>query len=78
MIIQKRIYFIEDVFSLLKLEKNSSNKPIGEENKGNMMLQQMGWVPGTSLGMKQNENNLINPIVAVKRPNRMGLGFDGQ
>jgi hypothetical protein len=39
------------------------------------MLQQMGWIPGTSLGMKQNEKNLINPIVAVKRPNRMGLGF---
>jgi len=55
---------------------DDANKPIGEENKGNKMLQQMGWKPGTSLGLNTtNKNNLLNPIVAVKRPNRIGLGF---
>ena len=39
------------------------------------MLQQMGWIPGTSLGLNKNENSLINPIVPVKRPHRIGLGF---
>lgn len=57
------------------LENSSANKPINEDNKGNRMLQQMGWIPGTSLGVKHNENNLINPIMAIKRPNRVGLGF---
>ena len=40
------------------------------------MLQQMGWKPGTSLGLNTtNKNNLLNPIEAIKRPNRIGLGF---
>jgi hypothetical protein len=53
---------------------NSINEPIPENNIGNKMLRNMGWVPGTSLG-SQSSNNLLTPIVPVKRPNRIGLGF---
>ena len=35
----------------------------------------MGWQPGTSLGKINDNSNLLTPIVAVKRPNRIGLGF---
>jgi len=53
---------------------NSINEPIPENNIGNKMLRNMGWLPGTSLG-NQSPSNLLTPIVAVKRPNRIGLGF---
>lgn len=37
----------------------------------------MGWQPGTSLGNPAKMNdNLLTPIIAIKRPNRIGLGFN--
>lgn len=42
------------------------------------MLKSMGWEPGTSLGAAKshsNDTNLKEPIIAVKRPKRVGLGF---
>lgn len=41
------------------------------------MLQNLGWKPGTSLGPKnKNSNGLKAPLMAVKRPNKLGLGFN--
>ncbi len=37
----------------------------------------MGWSPGSSLGsLNSDKNNLLTPIQTVKRPNRLGLGYD--
>ena len=36
------------------------------------MLQSMGWNPGQGLG-KDNEG-ILDPIKALKRPNKVGLG----
>jgi hypothetical protein len=41
------------------------------------MLKNMGWSPGLPLGSsKSDNNNLLTPIQTVKRPNRIGLGYD--
>jgi len=41
------------------------------------MLKNMGWSPGSSLGSSRSDkNNLLTPIQTVKRPNRIGLGYD--
>jgi hypothetical protein len=45
------------------------------------MLKSMGWRPGTGLGPANSTNRsstagLLSPIVAVKRPQKLGLGYD--
>ena len=69
-LIKMKIYFI-----LVE----SPPPEIPTTNKGNKMLQKMGWQPGTSIGADpSNPNSLINPIMPVKRPNKIGLGFIGK
>ncbi|XP_069787372.1 G patch domain-containing protein 2 isoform X2 [Narcine bancroftii] len=47
--------------------------PIPETNIGSRMLQTMGWIPGTGLG--PNGHGVAEPIKALWRPKRVGLGF---
>ncbi|KAL3873730.1 hypothetical protein ACJMK2_036844 [Sinanodonta woodiana] len=50
--------------------------PIPETNIGNIMLQNMGWSPGSGLG--QDGSGIKNPIIAKIRPKRQGLGCTSQ
>lgn len=45
--------------------------PIKEDNVGNVMLQKMGWTPGTGLG--RDSTGIINHIPAVVKTKRTGL-----
>ena len=47
--------------------------PLDESNRGNRMLQGMGWKPGMGLGPEGN--GVRNPILAYVRPRHMGLGY---
>ena len=59
-----------------KLFKNKVNgDPIPESNIGNKMLKSMGWQPGQGLGASKSSMAIKEPIVAIKRPNRLGLGY---
>ena len=50
----------------------ASALPIDEENRGNRMLQKMGWKVGDTLGALNQ--GLLNPLEAVIRAKRRGLG----
>ncbi len=47
--------------------------PLGKSNRGNKMLQGMGWRPGTGLG--PNGGGIKEPVMAYIRPRHMGLGY---
>ena len=47
-------------------------EPIPESNIGNKMLQNMGWTPGTGLGL--DGLGIKNPVCAFLRPKRQGFG----
>lgn len=47
-------------------------QPIGAGNVGHQLLQSMGWVPGSGLG--PNGNGIRDPIHAVMRRSKQGLG----
>lgn len=47
-------------------------QPIGTGNVGHQLLQSMGWVPGSGLG--PNGNGIRDPIHAVMRRSKQGLG----
>lgn len=46
--------------------------PIEDTNIGSMMLKKLGWTPGQGLGSK--EHGITQPVEAVYRTNRVGLG----
>uniref|UniRef100_A0A5F9CHB2 G-patch domain containing 2 n=1 Tax=Oryctolagus cuniculus TaxID=9986 RepID=A0A5F9CHB2_RABIT len=48
-------------------------QPILENNIGNRMLQNMGWMPGSGLG--RDGKGISEPIQAMQRPKGLGLGF---
>lgn len=48
--------------------------PISESNVGNRMLQSMGWSPGTGLGPEGR--GITEPVRALQRAKRAGLGFN--
>jgi len=57
----------------------SKATPIGEENKGNKLLQKMGWNPGQSLG--KNNSGRLDPVEVVfrsKKMQRVGLVVDSE
>ena len=63
----------------MKIYFKVNGEPIPESNIGNRMLQNMGWKPGTTLGPACSKNsNQINPIMVIKRPHKLGLGFNFQ
>ena len=47
--------------------------PLNESNVGNQMLQNMGWKPGTGLGL--HGNGMREPVKAEVRPKKTGLGY---
>ncbi|RKP18825.1 G-patch-domain-containing protein, partial [Rozella allomycis CSF55] len=49
-----------------------NSNPLDETNKGNKLLQKLGWVPGTGLGLENN--GIVDPVVSVIRQKRRGLG----
>jgi len=49
-------------------------KPINEDNVGNKLLQKMGWKPGEGLG--SSSDGIKDPLAAVYRHKRTGLGHD--
>eukprot|EP00051_Salpingoeca_urceolata_P017072 m.230036 g.230036 ORF g.230036 m.230036 type:complete len:558 (-) comp18856_c4_seq4:45-1718(-) len=49
-------------------------QPIGTDNVGNRLLQQMGWSPGMGLGAAQD--GIVEPVEAVFRPRRQGFGVE--
>ncbi|CAG8518407.1 3316_t:CDS:2 [Ambispora leptoticha] len=53
----------------------SQNKRLGSENKGNMLLQKMGWKEGQGLG--RAGGGIINPIDVLTNDGRRGLGSGG-
>lgn len=48
-------------------------EPIAAGNKGNQLLQRMGWVPGEAIGNPER-NGLIAPLTATFRSNKVGIG----
>lgn len=46
--------------------------PIAESNIGNQLLRKLGWSPGKGLG--SNQDGIINPIDAVYKSSKKGLG----
>ena len=48
--------------------------PIGVENIGNQMLQQMGWKQGQGLGSQRQ--GPVDPLPLIKRKKRQGLGAE--
>ncbi|XP_048738096.2 G patch domain-containing protein 2-like [Ostrea edulis] len=50
----------------------SKPRPIPEIEIGNKMLQDMGWIPGSSLGTEGS--GIRMPVLTYRRPNRQGLG----
>lgn len=48
-------------------------EPIPDSNIGNRLLQSMGWTPGTGLG--PDGTGIKDPISALKRRDRVGLGY---
>ena len=46
---------------------------LGEENRGRLMLEKMGWSSGTALGTTENKGILV-PVAAVMKSSRIGLG----
>ncbi|XP_046364324.2 G patch domain-containing protein 2-like [Haliotis rufescens] len=49
-------------------------EPIPDNNIGNLMLQSMGWNPGSGLG--PNSDGIQDPIHAYLHPGRKGLGYE--
>ena len=47
--------------------------PLSESNLGNQMLRNMGWTPGTGLGIRGN--GIQDPVRAELRPKKSGLGY---
>ncbi|KAG1177874.1 hypothetical protein G6F70_008124 [Rhizopus microsporus] len=47
--------------------------PISQDNVGHRMLAAMGWRQGQALGT--NNDGIVNPIMAVVRRNKLGLGL---
>ena len=47
--------------------------PLSESNIGNRMLRNMGWSPGTALGL--HGNGIKDPVKAKLRPKNTGLGY---
>lgn len=46
--------------------------PIAESNIGNQLLRKLGWSPGKGLGT--NQEGIVNPIDAVFKSSKKGLG----
>ncbi|XP_033639775.1 G patch domain-containing protein 2-like [Asterias rubens] len=59
--------------TILEGQVDRSAVPIPETNRGNQMLQNMGWVPGTGLGA--DRDGIQEPIKAYIRPKNKGLGY---
>ncbi|CAG8595090.1 1212_t:CDS:2 [Ambispora gerdemannii] len=55
--------------------QSSQNKRLGSENKGNMLLQKMGWKEGQGLG--RAGGGIVNPIDVLTNDGRRGLGSGG-
>ncbi|KAG9287349.1 hypothetical protein G9A89_023720 [Geosiphon pyriformis] len=54
---------------------SSQSKKLGSENKGNLLLQKMGWKEGQGLG--RGGGGMINPIDVMTNEGRRGLGSGG-
>ncbi|XP_067011471.2 G patch domain-containing protein 2 isoform X3 [Anabrus simplex] len=52
----------------------ASAGPIPETNVGNQMLRNMGWEPGTGLGLQKQ--GIQEPVTAAQRPKLQGLGHN--
>ena len=48
--------------------------PIQEDNVGNQLLRRLGWQPGTALGNGDQSPGIIDPLHAVYKANKRGLG----
>ncbi|KAF2399827.1 hypothetical protein EJ06DRAFT_36022 [Trichodelitschia bisporula] len=48
-------------------------KEISLDNKGRLMIEKLGWVPGTPLG-RLGGNGILTPITSIVRTTKLGLG----
>lgn len=51
----------------------ASAPEIGVENRGRKMLEKMGYVTGTALGLEGREG-IVKPVEAVVKISKAGLG----
>ncbi|RIA80570.1 hypothetical protein C1645_745149 [Glomus cerebriforme] len=66
----------EDVSQVSTIEVKNFQTKIGSDNKGNKLLQKMGWKEGQGLG--RNGTGMLNPIQFVTNEGRIGLGAGGK
>ncbi|CAB4415293.1 unnamed protein product [Rhizophagus irregularis] len=66
----------EDTSQNSTIEVKNFQTKIGSDNKGNKLLQKMGWKEGQGLG--RNGTGMLNPIQFVTNEGRIGLGAGGK
>ena len=61
------------ILFFIALGQGDAAEPIPDDNLGNQMLRNMGWEPGSGLGV--NPDSIKTPVLAFMRPKYQGLGF---
>ncbi|CAI2195891.1 6759_t:CDS:2 [Funneliformis geosporum] len=66
----------EDISQVSAEETKNLQTKIGSDNKGNKLLQKMGWKEGQGLG--RHGTGILDPVQLITNEGRVGLGAGGK